>query len=949
MPTQPYGTFSSSNIDARIAQLYPDPAQAAQVRAALQSAKAKDARARQAAFFSGSSGRGYFSTDIARNPNYQATLYRYGLVQESKNAGLIKTGFAAGMTLIGGAAGGALFGATYGAMIGAAAGGLFANWALSQDKPAQLMGGGMGDWEMPEFEMPEFSMAPIEGQRIDSLQLSDSAYGRPIPLVYGRMRCGGNLIWSDGLIEEKESKDAGGVWIDEYTYYGTFAMAFCQGEVHDIRKIWFDGKLAYDLGADYNGNLLTDGDLEDWASSSNLTSWTETTGGSSTVAKESTTIDPQRSGALYSAKLTTDSTPTKVSIKQSQTLEADTQYLFRVRLYSTTDGAVVKCKVGSAGTFNVTLQASRWRTWLYPFTGTAASWEFEISSETTASCSVYVDSVCVSETSSEIEADTAQTVWFYRGDDTQAANSVITSGHDWGSAWVPAYRGLCYVVFERLPLKSFGNRLPRVEAEIDQGDTRVSDIVTDLCERSGIDSADIDASALSGVVCQGFFINSESAFGSAIEQLRRAYMFDVVETEGVVTFLDTSALSSSATLSADELAVRAVGSDVGPSVAVARAPEHDLPRQVTVVYLDIDREYEEGTQISRRTCATTEQDLTYRLPIAMTADEARQLADKLLYRQWIERATYRWAMSGARLALEPGDVVTLPHAGATETVRVMSVSQPAYGILECGGVQYSAHVMTSASVGASGDFGHREVAGAVSSYAPPPFTPANLSDLELWYKADAITTLADGDPVAAWADSSGNGHDLSQSTAGYKPTYQTGELNGLPVVRFDGSDDALARTASLTVSPAGEYTFAAVVIPTSAINTQRSILDVDDTTYRVGFFHTINSSGKAGYVEAANWNDLGMAKLGAQLLMYVLDTDGAQLYRDGVLVSGAGSYPSTGFTSALIGLGCNSTGSGQYFPGDIAEVCLYSRALSDTERRYLATHLAQKWGLTLIE
>ena len=54
-----------------------------------------------------------------------------------------------------------------------------------------------------------------------------------------------------------------------------------------------------------------------------------------------------------------------------------------------------------------------------------------------------------------------------------------------------------------------------------------------------------------------------------------------------------------------------------------------------------------------------------------------------------------------------------------------------------------------------------------------------------WYKADAITGLSDGDAVDSWVDSSGNGNTLTQSTSGAKPSYETNEVNSLPVVRFD--------------------------------------------------------------------------------------------------------------------------------------------------------------------
>ncbi|TCT40976.1 baseplate multidomain protein megatron [Martelella mediterranea] len=53
---------------------------------------------------------------------------------------------------------------------------------------------------------------------------------------------------------------------------------------------------------------------------------------------------------------------------------------------------------------------------------------------------------------------------FYRGDDEQLPDPLIEAKQGEGNA--PAYRGLCYVVFERLPLDNFGNRIPVLQFEV---------------------------------------------------------------------------------------------------------------------------------------------------------------------------------------------------------------------------------------------------------------------------------------------------------------------------------------------------------------------------------------------------------------------------------------------------------------------------------------------------
>jgi hypothetical protein len=50
---------------------------------------------------------------------------------------------------------------------------------------------------------------------------------------------------------------------------------------------------------------------------------------------------------------------------------------------------------------------------------------------------------------------------FYRGTELQDADSLIEAKQ---GASAPAYRGLCYIVFERLPLTAFGNRIPNISS-----------------------------------------------------------------------------------------------------------------------------------------------------------------------------------------------------------------------------------------------------------------------------------------------------------------------------------------------------------------------------------------------------------------------------------------------------------------------------------------------------
>ena len=89
---------------------------------------------------------------------------------------------------------------------------------------------------------------PSEGPRLSDLRVSSSTYGSLIPEVYGQCRVGANMIWNNPIREQKKKKKQGkgGSYYNEYTYYCDFAMAFCQGPIAQVRRVWADGKLIYD-------------------------------------------------------------------------------------------------------------------------------------------------------------------------------------------------------------------------------------------------------------------------------------------------------------------------------------------------------------------------------------------------------------------------------------------------------------------------------------------------------------------------------------------------------------------------------------------------------------------------------------------------------------------------------------------------------------------------------
>ena len=95
-----------------------------------------------------------------------------------------------------------------------------------------------------------------EGPRLQDKTVSSSAYGTSISIAYGTLRVPGNIIWSSGIEEVKntEQHTSGGKGggsqstqtVITYSYFASFAIAFAEGPADGILRLWADSKLIYD-------------------------------------------------------------------------------------------------------------------------------------------------------------------------------------------------------------------------------------------------------------------------------------------------------------------------------------------------------------------------------------------------------------------------------------------------------------------------------------------------------------------------------------------------------------------------------------------------------------------------------------------------------------------------------------------------------------------------------
>lgn len=258
-------------------------------------------------------------------------------------------------------------------------------------------------------------------------------------------------------------------------------------------------------------------------------------------------------------------------------------------------------------------------------------------------------------------------------------------------------------------------------------------IAANLLERAGYSSADYDVSALSSIMVAGYALSEPMPARGALESLQIYAPFDLVESDGLLQARLHSATADTAILTSETRAARE-DETPPPTTITKRAQEQDLPAEVTVDYLDPALDYQKNSQRARRMAGNALSSEQIRLPMVASSSTAKQIAERQLYRGWLEREEITAPLSRSYMMLSPGDVVTL----AGRNMRLTEITHTG-GLLQLKGVPVSSY-MASTAAGDSGLDG----AGAESSMVATLFYLMDLPALRSDDDAPGLYVAATG-------------------------------------------------------------------------------------------------------------------------------------------------------------------------------------------------------------
>ncbi len=219
--------------------------------------------------------------------------------------------------------------------------------------------------------------------------------------------------------------------------------------------------------------------------------------------------------------------------------------------------------------------------------------------------------------------------------------------------------------------------------------------------------------------------------------------------------------------------------------------------------------------------------------------------------------------------------------------------------------------------------------------------PDGLAGLKLWLRADQ-GVLTSGSSVTNWQDQSGNGYHVTQSVAGQQPELASAVINGLPVVRFTAGSSQYLSHASL----AGGSTVTFFLVERNLVG----------STGAAPFSFGASGGKMQGIVFQNNGGmQPVMANRGAypytstSARIWCSTDDGAASSYDHLTMNGlpaVGGDWGAGSWVAPFAVGRRNLGP-VYTSGDIAEIVIYNRVLSATERRQVERYLAERYGIPM--
>lgn len=248
-----------------------------------------------------------------------------------------------------------------------------------------------------------------------------------------------------------------------------------------------------------------------------------------------------------------------------------------------------------------------------------------------------------------------------------------------------------------------------------------------------------------------------------------------------------------------------------------------------------------------------------------------------------------------------------------------------------------------------------------------------ISDLNLWLETTTDKSFLTAEkfnnaPISNWNGInliSSNIVSATQTNSNYKPKYIVNGLNGLPVIRFEGKDTDNPQYSDYMnlpdeVVPYGDSDYSVFIVAKKTNNNDSAnIVLSGGSVGNTSSIRAMNIFGFTATNKALNYWYPTSSKLESSVNSIIANnfyiteffydkniTANRSIYINGskVVEGDKGSRESTKNGNYI---GRRSDYSTNYFDGDLAELIVYNKALTYSERKSVAEYLSRKWNIKI--
>jgi prepilin-type N-terminal cleavage/methylation domain-containing protein len=221
----------------------------------------------------------------------------------------------------------------------------------------------------------------------------------------------------------------------------------------------------------------------------------------------------------------------------------------------------------------------------------------------------------------------------------------------------------------------------------------------------------------------------------------------------------------------------------------------------------------------------------------------------------------------------------------------------------------------------------------------------SIKDLVLWFdttseKSFATSNIDDGTIINTWYDINPTLKTNNTATSTTGPTYQLDCLQGLPCLRFNGSDTYINSNLDI-----GRVTGVTVYAVFSTTNRYGDIVGtlLWDNNYGGNIYLGLDD---VLYYEDYDWTDgVNVTARVPYVAGVIINSTSHNYYLNGVETTQSITQQPLSTLPNTIQIG--AWNDDYFFGGDIGEIIIFNRSLKEEERKAVEKYLGQKWNINV--